>query len=557
MIFRRFMVTAGTATIVVGALTLLSRVTGFSRWLVFSGTVGATCVGSAYSTANQLPNVLFEVVVGGALAASVVPVVSGVLITAGRESANRVASALLTWAILILVPFAFLVIWLAEPLMTVLLNGNGCPGQVQVASHMLQVFAPQIVLYGVAAVFGGVLHSHGRFVWPAFAPVLSSVTVIGAYLGFAAVTSRPQGLDATAWLASSSARAIVAWGTTLGVVVLAMPLLWPLWRAGVRLRPTLRFESQAGARVRSLALTGLSTLVMQQIFILAAFRFANAGGVGTINVYQYIQALILLPYAVLVAPVVTTVFPSLASQAAALNLKNFARMTRSSSQVVLVMAASGTALLLATAPAAGGLFASLDVPSTALAALPDGLVAFTPGVFGFAFLIHYGNVLMSLGAARHAGWSAASGWGIATVASWLFIQTGSFQANPTRTLIGLGLGYSVGMLLGAASMTFFVVKARASGQRLLTFRAVWKRLSRGILVLILAGLVGRLVTDLIPPEGAWWAFCAGIFGATAVLGVFVLGLLTVDRSSWRLLRGFIAGRAWDENASNETAVSQS
>ena len=77
-------------------MTLLARVVGFGRWLVFSGTVGSSCVGTAYASANLVPNVLFEVVAGGALAAAVVPVLSSSLVRGDRAAADRAASAMLT-----------------------------------------------------------------------------------------------------------------------------------------------------------------------------------------------------------------------------------------------------------------------------------------------------------------------------------------------------------------------------------------------------------------------------------------------------------------------------
>ena len=106
---------AGGAAVFAG-ITLLARAAGFGRWLVFSGSVSAQCVGNAYSTANQLPNVLFEVVAGGALAGAVVPLLAGPLSRslapgAGpehRAEVDRTASALLTWAVAVLTPLALL-----------------------------------------------------------------------------------------------------------------------------------------------------------------------------------------------------------------------------------------------------------------------------------------------------------------------------------------------------------------------------------------------------------------------------------------------------------------
>src|SRR5690606_27620324 len=80
----------------VAGITLLARAVGLVRWVVFSHAVGATCVGQVYGTANLVPNVLFEVAAGGALAAVAVPLVAGHLHRGRADLAGRTASALLT-----------------------------------------------------------------------------------------------------------------------------------------------------------------------------------------------------------------------------------------------------------------------------------------------------------------------------------------------------------------------------------------------------------------------------------------------------------------------------
>src|SRR5665811_1456704 len=81
----------------IAVVTLAARVFGFGRWLVFSQSVGTTCVGSVYQAANQLPNVIFEVAAGGALAAVVVPIIAGQLARQNTAEGARTASAMLTW----------------------------------------------------------------------------------------------------------------------------------------------------------------------------------------------------------------------------------------------------------------------------------------------------------------------------------------------------------------------------------------------------------------------------------------------------------------------------
>ena len=97
---------AGFASVAaaVAGLTLASRLVGFGRSLVFSKTVGDTCLGDTYNAANSLPNVLFEIVAGGVLAGVVVPVVARHVGAGRAEYTSRTTSALITWTLLILTP---------------------------------------------------------------------------------------------------------------------------------------------------------------------------------------------------------------------------------------------------------------------------------------------------------------------------------------------------------------------------------------------------------------------------------------------------------------------
>jgi putative peptidoglycan lipid II flippase len=177
---------------------MLARVIGFGRQVVFAHTVQASCLGTAYTTANMVPNIVYDIVAGGALTAVVVPVLAGPARAAaaggedgdaGREQVRQTSAALLSWAVLLLVPVSLVVAVIARPLVSVLLGGTpGCPhaSMVTLAARMLVVFAPQILLYGLAVVLYGILQAHRRFAAPALAPVLSSLVVIGAYFWFGA-----------------------------------------------------------------------------------------------------------------------------------------------------------------------------------------------------------------------------------------------------------------------------------------------------------------------------------------------------------------------------------
>src|SRR4051812_49819625 len=94
---------------------------------------------------------------------------AGGIATGNREQVRATASALLTWAVLVLTPLAAAVALFAEPIARLLL-GSENPDRIALASRFLLVFAPQVVLYGIGIVLAGVLQAHRRLSSPALPP---------------------------------------------------------------------------------------------------------------------------------------------------------------------------------------------------------------------------------------------------------------------------------------------------------------------------------------------------------------------------------------------------
>ncbi len=532
----------GSAALIAG-VTVAARVTGFGRWLAFSHEVSAQCVGNAYSTANQVPNVLFEVAAGGALAGAVVPLLAAPLTRglAGRADVDAIASALLTWACLVLLPLSLLVALLARPLTDALLGDAECPGQRDLAVRMLLVFAPQVVLYGVGTVLTGVLQAHRRFLWPALAPLLSSLVVIGAYAAFGRVAAGAQ--DDAAGL-PPAAEAWLAWGTTAGVAAMTLPLLLPVLRTGARLRPALRFPAGVAVRARTLALAGVSALLAQQASVVAVVYLANHGGVeATLNVYQYTQAVYVLPYAVLAVPLATSAFPRLAERAATGDRAGFASAAAGTTRGIVLVGVLGAAVVAATAPAVGSLFAVLDRGD--VSRMSAALTATAPGLVGFALVAHVGRALYALERGRSAAAATAAGWLVVTLAS-----VGAVVAapRPDDAVVGLGVGSSLGMTVGGALL--LLALARAAGA------AALAGLARTGLVALGSGLagalLGRLATDALLGTGGGWsagtgssvagagvgaALAAAVAGGIVALVVLVAATAALDPDVLRRVRG--------------------
>ncbi|WP_199421851.1 lipid II flippase MurJ [Actinotalea solisilvae] len=528
---------AGAAALIAG-ITVLSRALGFGRWLAQSYAVGQTATGTAYATANLLPNVLFEVVAGGALAGAVVPLLAGPLSRGTRREVDRIASAMLTWTLVVLVPAAALLALLARPLVSLLIPATDRTGDaVDLAAHLLVVFAPQVVLYGVGIVLTGVLQAQRRFAWPAAAPLASSVVVITSYLVFRSLAVQavqdPSALPdvAVAWL---------GWGTTAGVAAMSLPLLVPVLRSGVRLRPTLRFPEGVARRARHLALSGVGGLVAQQLAVLATIRLANDRGdadLGTFNLFQYAQAVYLLPYAVLAVPLATATFPRIAEHHARGDGAATRRLVAGSTRAVVLVGALGAAALAAAAPAVARVFIATDASddADAIAAMGPTLTLLAPGLVGFALLFHLSRVLFALERGRASVTGVAAGWLTVAGASVLAVLVlAPDGGDGAATLAGLAVGSTAGMTVAGVVLLVLTVRAAGPGAGAGTGRTV----AVAGLGAAVGGVLGRVAADavLATGESVGVALLGGVAGGVVAVLALALAALALDRGTVAALR---------------------
>lgn len=517
------------AALVIGVITILARLAGFGRWLVFSHTVGQTCLGTAYATANQVPNVVFEIVAGGALASVVVPVLAGPIARGDKAFADRTVSALLSWTLVVTVPLVVVGLALTGPVMRLLVpsGADGCAASSVVAAGapMLAMFLPQIAIYGVAVVLGGTLQAHRRFVAPAVMPLVNSLVVAGAYVAFAVLADGRQddlaALPDTAWI-------VLAAGTTAGVLGLAVTVVVPMWRTGISLRPTLRFPPGVARRVWSLAAAGLAALVAQQVSTVVVIWLANNVG-GYVLFYNYAWALYLLPYAVLAVPLATSTFQRLSTLAHDGDTDGFAATTASTTRMVLLASCLGGAALAGVAVPVARVFVQDTSGVADPSVLAAAVVAFAPGVVGYGLVAHLGRVLYARGEGRTAAAATVTGWLTVMVADVVLVAV-----VPRDDLVtALGAGNSIGMTV--AGVLLVAGTARALGRVGLagSFRAVGVGVGAGLI----AAVAGRFVGDLGGVAGKAGSVGQALAAGLAVALVFgALAFLCDGRDMRALLR---------------------
>jgi putative peptidoglycan lipid II flippase len=514
----------GRAALLIGAITVVARVIGFGRQVVFAHTVQASCLGTAYTTANMVPNIIYDIVMGGALTAVVVPVLAGpAQDPAGRQQVRQTSAALFTWTVLLLAPVSAAVALTARPLVSLLLGGTpGCPraGMAAMGARMLVVFAPQILLYGLAVILYGILQAHRRFAAPALAPVLSSLVVIGGYFWFGVTGNGYQDMarpvPALAWI-------VLAAGTTAGVAALVATPLVPFARLRLGLRPALRFPDGVGARVRSLAAAGVVTLIAQDASVAVVIVLANArGGSGALVLYSFAWAVFFVPYAVLAVPIATSAFPELAARSG-----TFEATSAASTRAVTVASWLGVAGMAGACVPLARVFQSHAGQAADARQLAIALAAFAPGLVGYGLTANLSRVLYAFGRSRAAATAVSGGWLLVIAADLLIVP---FVPRP-QVVPWLGAGTTIGLTGSGAALILLV--RRLCGPAAL----------RGCARAALAGLAGALagtaaglgVSAGIPVAGFGPNVAVTLLAAAAVLAAFGAVVAIADGGDLRAM----------------------
>jgi putative peptidoglycan lipid II flippase len=475
--------------LVVASLTILSRVLGLIRTLVFSQTVGASCLGTAYVTANQIPDLLYQLILGGALTSAMIPVLARSAERAAHDPAERaqvshISSALLTWTFIIVVPLCLVIVATAGPIASLLNPANPnahCDhaAVIAVTREMLVAFSPQALLYGLSVVLYGLLQSYRRFAAPSIGPGISSLVLIACYLAFVPLDKgRPLAqLPLTAEL-------VLSVGTTLGIAALVVVAIWPTWRLRLQLRPALKFPPGAARRAGGLAMVGVIELIAIDVASVVSIELANGyGKTGAIVIYNYGTQVLNSIAAILAMSIVVSAFPVLAAREGT----EFERTSAGSTRAVLLMSWLGTAVIAAIAiPAAHVLAKQPDQVSQ----LIETFVLFAPGIAGVTVIANLSRVMFVIGRLKVAAVALAGSWLAVIVACVVLVPL-----VPARWVVAaLALGTTIGQTVVAVPLVFVTRKICGPA----AVQGAWHATLAGLAACAAGSVVGLAISMAVP-----------------------------------------------------------
>jgi putative peptidoglycan lipid II flippase len=505
---------------VIAALTILARILGLVRTLVFSQAVGATCLGTAYVTANQVPNLVYELVLGGALTSAMVPVLARSAERSATDPGEKarvgqISSALLTWTVIILVPLTIIIAALAGPIATLLNPAN--PNShcvhadlVATTANMLAVFAPQAVLYGLSVVLFGLLQAYRRFAGYALAPAISSLVLIGSYLAFAPLD---KGLPLSRL--PLSAELVLSVGTTVGIAMLVVVGMVPTWRLHLRLRPMLRFPPGVARRAGGLAMVGVVELIVNDISSVVVIALANGRGpTGALVIFNYAQQVFSTLNSVLALAITVSAFPVLASR----DGSPFDRTCAGSTRAVVLAACLGTAVI-----------AAISLPAAHVLAKQPGQVSqlvltfamFAPALAGTAVVAHLSRVMLAIGRLKVAAIAVGGSWVLVILA-----QVALGELAPSRLVVpALALSTAIGQT--AAAVPLVIVTRRIRGKA--AVQGIGRATLAGIAAAAAGAAVGGAVSLALPAGHKLLYAVVAILAAVCAVIAFAAVALVLNR----------------------------
>ncbi len=290
----------GSSAPLMSLCVILSRITGFARTWAMAYALGATFLSSSYQVANNLPNMLYELVMGGMLVTAFLPVYVSVKKKLGKTEGNIYASNLLTLVVLVLGIVAF--IGILFPQAIIYTQSFYSDQQTMTTAVLLfQFFAIQTIFYGGSSIFSGLLNANRDYLWSSIAPVFNNLMVIATFILYAVLA--PQNPD---W-----ALYIIAIGNPLGVFIQMMIQVPALKRNGIVLKPRIDFRDPYLKETLQLGVPAFLVMIFSFITVsvmnAASYAFADNGP----SIIVYARLWYTLPYSFLAIPITTELFTEL------------------------------------------------------------------------------------------------------------------------------------------------------------------------------------------------------------------------------------------------------
>lgn len=303
----------GRSAAMMSILVIVSRLTGFLRTWAQAYALGLTAVASTYTVANNLPNQLYELVMGGMLITAFLPVYLSVKRKLGREGANRYVSNL-TSLVCILMGAITVIGWVFAYQVVLTQSMGAAEGfDHGEATMFFRFFAIEIVLYALSSIISGILNAERHYFWSTAAPIFNNFICMASFFGYA-------------WLLPanpSAAVMVLAVGNPLGVFIQVAMQVPSLHKLGVRIRPYVDLHDAAIKETLSIGVPSIVVTIVSFVTVSVQSSCALQVTAEGSAVMYYARLWYTLPYAILAIPITTAMFTELSEAFSSNDMEGF------------------------------------------------------------------------------------------------------------------------------------------------------------------------------------------------------------------------------------------
>jgi putative peptidoglycan lipid II flippase len=504
---------------IMAAGSLVSRITGLLRTIAIAAAIGGIGVGDAYGLANNLPNMVYELLLGGVLGSVLVPYLTRARLN-DPDRGEAYAQRLMTLALSFLAGATVIAV-IAAPLLTKLFaitqRSNADADQLHLTTMLGYLILPEIIFYGFAALAAAILNTRGHFAAPTWTPILNNIVVIATAGVFIAL---PSASSLTAKNISSAQVLVLGIGTTLGIVIQALGLLPALRKVGFRFKARFDFRQlqlrelgRASGWMLAYVLATECALVVGLIIMYAA----SAESAPAIAIYSNAYLIFMMAHGICAVSIMVALMPRLSAAAAEGRLADLARQMASGTRLSAVILIPITAAYLTLGqPLSITLFAwhsyTLDEASktgTVIALAGIGLVPYAISQMQlFAFY--------ALREQKTAGLISFPVAGVRILLNLIFYTVLPIAAVTASLMVANTISYLVAMVIG------YVILRKKVG--LLGLTEMGMALARLAVAAIIAAIPTYLLVLLfehIMGTGKVSSIVTLIIGGIVLIGVYI------------------------------------
>ena len=498
------------SNLVVATGTMSSRITGLLRIMVFGWIIGQTALSDAYLIANETPNIVYDLLLGGVLSATLVPLFSTFVETDDEESTNVVITVAATLMVA-LTAIAVVAAPLVFRLYTITPGDDVDPELLQRVGTMLaRIFLVQILFYGLTGLANAFLNSRRRFFAAAWSPVVSNVIIIATLL-----TLRDQTWELGDVVTNGRLRWTLGLGATGGIAAMAVIVVVAAARTGFRFRPVWNWRHPVVRKLLSLSGWTLGFVAANQVALIVVRNLAEPGS-SNASAYFVAFTFFVLPHGLLAVSISTTFQPEMARAVARKDKSAFIDQTSLGVRLITFLTLpAGFGIFVLRDPIVGALLQYRNFDAEDAANTADALAGFSLGLVGFSV--------------------------------YLFVLRGFYAHQDTRTpfvvnvgenalnivvalllvgefgVLGLGLAYAIAYLVSAV----WVLRILTYKVRGFSLRPIWSSGWRMLLAAVLMAEAIWFVTRGVSSDTGFDAVTQLAVGGTVGLVVYVAVLVAL------------------------------